>query len=126
MKIGVQLYTLRDFCKDTQSLSETLKKVAEGVKSDAKYLILIGTNDKYQNLIIDHQDELRQDFLLNVPKPEVRDALFEKKDFYQTCEHYEMPIPKTYYYDCDVICFCNICCEAGEEDRIQHSYGNHK
>lgn len=52
-------------------------------------------------MIIDHQDELRQDFLLNVPKPEVRDALFEKKDFYQTCEHYEMPIPKTYYYDCD-------------------------
>ncbi len=29
MKIGVQLYTLRDFCKDTQSLSETLKKVAD-------------------------------------------------------------------------------------------------
>ena len=94
------VYFDEDF-EDPAVFKRTLKKVAEGVKSDAEYLILIGTNDKYQNLIIDHQDELRQDFLLNVPKPEVRDALFEKKDFYQTCEHYEMPIPKTYYYDCD-------------------------
>ncbi len=29
MKIGAQLYTVRDFCKDTDSLFETLKKIAD-------------------------------------------------------------------------------------------------
>ncbi len=29
MQIGAQFYTVRDFCKDTASLSETLKKVAD-------------------------------------------------------------------------------------------------
>ena len=29
MEIGAQLFTVRDFCKDTESLSETLKKVAD-------------------------------------------------------------------------------------------------
>lgn len=29
MEIGIQFYTLRDFCKDLDSFSETLKKVAE-------------------------------------------------------------------------------------------------
>ena len=29
MKLGAQLYTIRDFCKDTESLNESLKKVAE-------------------------------------------------------------------------------------------------
>ena len=29
MLIGAQLFTLRDFCKTTQDLDETLKKVAD-------------------------------------------------------------------------------------------------
>ena len=29
MEIGAQFYTLRDFCKDTYSFAETLKKVAD-------------------------------------------------------------------------------------------------
>lgn len=29
MEIGAQFFTLRDFCKDTESFSETLKRVAE-------------------------------------------------------------------------------------------------
>ena len=29
MEIGIQFYTLRDFCKDLDSFSETLKKVAD-------------------------------------------------------------------------------------------------
>ena len=29
MKIGAQLYTLRDSCKDLESFAETLKKVAD-------------------------------------------------------------------------------------------------
>lgn len=29
MKIGVQFYTIRDFCKDTESLAESLKRVAD-------------------------------------------------------------------------------------------------
>lgn len=29
MKIGAQFYTVRDFCKDTESFSETLKRVAD-------------------------------------------------------------------------------------------------
>ena len=29
MKIGAQLYTLRDYCKDLDSFAETLKKVAD-------------------------------------------------------------------------------------------------
>ena len=29
MEIGAQLFTLRDYCKDTDSFSESLKKVAE-------------------------------------------------------------------------------------------------
>ena len=29
MKIGVQMYSVRDFCKDSEALSETLKKIAD-------------------------------------------------------------------------------------------------
>ena len=29
MKVGVQMYTLRDYCKDLQSFSETLKRISE-------------------------------------------------------------------------------------------------
>ena len=29
MQIGAQLFTVRDFCKDLESFSESLKKVAE-------------------------------------------------------------------------------------------------
>lgn len=29
MRIGAQFYTVRDFCKTTEALAETLKKVAD-------------------------------------------------------------------------------------------------
>lgn len=42
MNIGVQLYTLRDFCKTTEDFSETLKKVAD---IGYKYVQVSGTCD---------------------------------------------------------------------------------
>ena len=29
MKIGAQFYTIRDFCKDTEGLAESIKRVAD-------------------------------------------------------------------------------------------------
>lgn len=86
---------------DDDVFMQTLLKIHADFKARATHLILIGTNDKYQNLIINHQEELRAYFKLNVPKQEVRDAIFEKKAFYATCEKYQMSFPETHYHSCE-------------------------
>ena len=42
MNIGAQFYTIRDFCKDTDSFAETLKRVAD---IGYKYVQISGTCD---------------------------------------------------------------------------------
>jgi len=78
-----------------------LKEIYDMYKDEAEELILVGTNDHYVNLIINNQEELGKYYTFNYISQELRDQIYYKKNFYQLCEKYDMPIPKTYFYDCD-------------------------
>lgn len=85
---------------DPDRFKDTLRILAEHYGKLYDHLILIGTNDIYINLMIDHQDYLRQYYKFNIPTPEVRDQLFYKKSFYKYCKRHGIDVPKTVFYDC--------------------------
>ena len=85
---------------DPKRFEETLQIIADHYSKLYDHLILIGTNDIYINLMIDHQDFLRQYYLFNIPSPQVRDQLFYKKAFYEYCAQEGIDIPKTVFYNC--------------------------
>lgn len=83
-----------------ERFKDTLEIVAKHYSTLYDNLILIGTNDIYMNLMIDHQDFLAKYYKFNIPSQEVRDLLFYKKSFYQYCEKNGIDTPKTIFYDC--------------------------
>lgn len=89
-----------DNLTEPQAFLQHMQEIAHQYKGRAKKLILIGTNDIYINLMIDYQDELKQDFVFNVISKELRDTLFYKKNFYAFCEKNGIDIPHTVFYNC--------------------------
>lgn len=85
---------------DPESFKETLHIVAKHYSKLYDKLLLIGTNDIYINMMIDHRDFLSQYYTFNIPTPEVRDQLFYKKSFYEYCQAHGIDTPKTLFYDC--------------------------
>lgn len=79
---------------------ETLEILAKHYSQLYDKLLLIGTNDIYVNLMIDHQDFLSDYYTFNIPTQEVRDLLFYKKSFYEYCSENGIDTPKTVFYDC--------------------------
>lgn len=85
---------------DPDRFVETMKILAKHYSKLYDQLLLIGTNDIYINLMIDHQEELAEDYVFNIPTKEVRDLLFYKKSFYEYCQKNGIDTPKTLFYDC--------------------------
>lgn len=77
-----------------------LKRVAKKYAAPNQQLLLIGTNDFYVRLIIEHQDELREDYVFNYMSEDLMNDLLVKKNFYRLCDEHGLDTPETYFYSC--------------------------
>lgn len=77
-----------------------LKRVAKKYADPTKQLLLIGTNDFYVRLIIEHQEELREHYVFNYMSEDLMNDLLVKKNFYRLCDEHGLDTPETYFYSC--------------------------
>jgi len=68
---------------------------AEGERTP---LVLVGTNDHYVRLIIEHAEELSARFLFNCPNEELLNQLQVKEAFYPLAEKHGLNIPETHIH----------------------------
>jgi len=85
---------------DKTSFVQVLTKVAEKYSVPGKQLLLIGTNDFYVRLIIEHAKVLKEMYVFNYMQEDLMNNLLVKTNFYKLCEEHGIDAPKTYYYSC--------------------------
>ncbi|KQL32636.1 carboxylate--amine ligase [Psychrobacillus sp. FJAT-21963] len=85
---------------DKSAFVAVLTQVAEKYNTPGKQLLLIGTNDFYVRLIIEHADALKKMYVFNYMSEELMNNLLVKSNFYKLCEEHGIDSPKTYYYSC--------------------------
>ena len=74
-----------------------LKTVTEYAKAHAdKTCIVLGCTDDYASLLMDLRDQLPENCVAPYIGPALRDKLVNKADFYQLCDQYGIPYPKTF------------------------------
>ena len=61
-----------------------------------KILILMGCTDEYAEFIIDNKSRLEDKYIIPYIDTELKSHLVDKASFYEICEKYEIPYPKTY------------------------------
>ncbi len=71
---------------------DTLHRFADAHIGDK--MILFGCTDDYAAMIIRNRDEL-SDFITPYPPMELFDSVAKKAEFYETCEKFGIPYPKT-------------------------------
>lgn len=62
-------------------------------------IILLPVSDVYTGLLIRNYDKLRNKYLFNVPTIENDRELRDKEDFYNACDKFNIPYPKTVVID---------------------------
>jgi D-aspartate ligase len=77
-----------------------LGRVAEKYKKEGRQLLLIGTNDFYVRLIIEHQEKLSEWYVFNYISEDLMNNLLVKKNFYRLCDEHGLDTPDTYFYSC--------------------------
>lgn len=65
-------------------------------KTQDKPLLLISCSDYYTGLITESKSELNSYYLMNYIDLDMRNKLENKVDFYNICEEYDLPYPKTF------------------------------
>jgi len=98
----IQKIHYNDNLTEPNTFKAYLAKIANQYNKQYDYLILIGTNDIYVNLMIDHQKFLQDYYVFKSISQELRDTLFYKKAFYDFCQRKGIEIPKTRFYDCSL------------------------
>lgn len=71
----------------------TLRDFAEKRKEET--LLVMGCTDEYAEFLIDHREELEDLYLVPYMKKELKEGLIDKADFYESCEKFGIPYPKT-------------------------------
>lgn len=77
-----------------------LKTLAEELNNRNKKLVLVGTNDAYVRLIIEHEEELAEHYHFNYIGEDLMNQLLKKANFYKLCREYGIETPTTHFYDC--------------------------
>ena len=80
---------------DEAHLLELLRQEYSGSKDT----LLLATNDRLIGLLAAHYDELAEKFYLSIPRPEVVQICFNKRDTYRKAMELGMPIPESYFPD---------------------------
>lgn len=74
---------------------DTMRKVAAEYKDSNVPVVLMGMGDWYTELISKHLEELSKVFICPYINQELEQRLVNKQDFYEVCEEYDLPYPKT-------------------------------
>lgn len=77
---------------------ETMRSLAKKLDPQKKYL-LVSCGDGYSELVSRHIDELQENFLCNYIHEDLFNRLGFKQSFYEVCEEYGLPYPKTKLID---------------------------
>ena len=71
----------------------TLRDFAESRPDET--LLVMGCTDEYAEFLIDHREELEDLYLVPYMKKDLKEGLIDKADFYESCEKFGIPYPKT-------------------------------
>lgn len=86
-------FVLEPDLENPQKFLSTLKKVKKEYPNDI--LLLVPCGDGYVKLLVEYQEELKEDYAFNCPSLELLNRLTLKEEFYKTCEEYGFAYPKT-------------------------------
>lgn len=67
-------------------------------KNSDKKLILLGCGDNYVRQIIENKAELADNYIIPYIDADLMETLIKKEAFYEMCEKYHIPYPKTFIY----------------------------
>ena len=70
-----------------------------GEKHRDHTMIVMGCTDEYAEFLIDHRGELEDLYLVPYMEKGLKNGLIDKADFYESCEKYGIPYPKTLILD---------------------------
>ena len=94
----IKFHQVSDFDNDSVFVA-ALNKFAGDIIDEKIKLILFGCTDEYVALITRNKSDLPEKYIV----PYISDELFNditlKEHFYQYCEKYDLPYPKTFIYD---------------------------
>lgn len=85
--------------------AETVLRVLHNFAAEHKdqKLILLGCTDDYVKMIIDHREELQEQYLISYIDSELMDRLSSKEHFYELCLMHGITFPKTFIFSADML-----------------------
>ena len=86
-------FTVEPHLDDSALCVRLLRDYAE--RHTGRPLILMGCTDEYAAFLIEHRDELSDLYLLPYMDAHLMEGLVDKADFYESCEKFGIPYPKT-------------------------------
>lgn len=75
---------------------KAMRELKESFKDDKRKLLLIPCSDGYTELIATYKSELEPVFICPTVNLDLQEKLSNKVSFYETCEEYGLPYPKTF------------------------------
>ena len=88
-------YNVFSGMEDDELLVSMLRDYADSHREEDLTYILLGCTDEYAAFLIRNRDRLEDKFILPYTTPELLDRLSDKADFYEVCNKYGIPYPKT-------------------------------
>ncbi|WP_407892368.1 carboxylate--amine ligase [Lacticaseibacillus sp. N501-2] len=90
----VNVHLIPDFDSDPTFI-EHMNEIAKQYQDQAGKVILIACGDGYAELVSKHKPELEKTFICPYVDYDLLKRLNSKESFYQVCDEYDLPYPKT-------------------------------
>ncbi|WP_155287068.1 carboxylate--amine ligase [Lacticaseibacillus zhaodongensis] len=90
----VNVHLIKDFDSDPAFI-EAMREIAKKYAGTKQKVILVACGDGYAELIAKHKDELSETFVCPYVDYKLLKRLNSKESFYQVCDEYDLPYPKT-------------------------------
>lgn len=88
----------REDMDEPEGFAERLLSIAAGLPEEK--LLLMACGDWYVDLIMENRAALEERFIIPYIQKDLHDSLVFKDRFYETCERFDVPYPKTLVLDC--------------------------
>ncbi|MBV7390376.1 carboxylate--amine ligase [Enterococcus alishanensis] len=99
----VTIHTISGFAKDPVFIEEMRRLAKEKYNDSNTRYLLIACGDGYAELISQHKDELSQWYVCPYIEFSLLERLMSKVSFYDICEEYHLPYPKTFIITKDML-----------------------